>query len=103
MARKKATASNRRATGVKAILNHLPDVSLSGKNERILRRFSRMRSTRLIASGIAAFGLVRLAMRVVDSYPQIGEFFSENLDTVEGKFREWTGREEGSDIADVQH
>ena len=96
-------ATNRRAKGAKAILSKLPDLSLSKRRMASLRRFTRLPVTRYIAGGVALFGIVRLAQGVMGSYPQIGEFFEENLSTVEGKFREWTGREESSDIADARH
>jgi hypothetical protein len=102
MARKNgSTASKSRSTSAKTLLNKLPSVGARGGLS--FRKISRMKSTRFIATGIAAYGLVRLAMRVLDSYPQVGEFFSDNMNSVEGKFREWTGLEETSDIVDARH
>lgn len=100
-ARKKSAPANRRATSAKSILTNLPRVSNSrgGLN---FRSITNMPAVRYIAGGLALYGIVRLAMKTMDSYPQIGEFFSENLDSVEGKFREWTGRESES-IADNAH
>ena len=97
--RKSATASRRRTGTVKAILAKLPSAPRGGIT---FRSVSRMSAVRYIAGGLALYGLVRIAMKMTSSYPQIGEFFSENLDTVEDKFRTWTGRE-SDEIADSAH
>ncbi len=99
VARKKAATANRRTTTAKSILSHLPH---SGRRGGLsFTSVSKMPAVRYIAGGLALYGLVRLAMKMSSSYPQIGDFFSENIDSVEGKFRSWTSR--GEDIADSAH
>lgn len=100
-ARKKAATANRRTTAAK----HLIDIpSLSGRRGGMnFSSILAMPAVRYAAGGLALYGLVRLAMKVADSYPQIGEFFSENLEGAEEKFRTWTSREGSAEIADSTH
>ncbi len=48
-------------------------------------------AVRYVAGGIAAYALVKLAMRAFQAYPEIGTFFRDNLETVEDKLREFRG------------
>jgi hypothetical protein len=98
-ARKKGASASRRTGPVKAILAKIPHST--GRGGLSFTSVSRMPVARYIAGGLALYGLVRLAMRMSSSYPQIGEFFSENLDTVEDKFRSWTSK--GEEIVDSAH
>ena len=44
-----------------------------------------------VASGIAMAALTKLASKISGKYPEISNFITENLDTVEGKLGEFRG------------
>lgn len=64
--------------------------NLAGYNYKNLLRS--VRSNPMVLNtgiGIGAFFLARFAIRYYKGHPAIGDFIKENLDTVEGKFKEY--------------
>ena len=110
MARK--AAQGRRQKSIKSLL---PDTSvgelkqeIGGYNYKNLAR--KLRATPFLINagvGVGAFFLVRYAIRYFKSHPEIMEFLRDNLDTVEGKIREYRGgvsRDMSEDeITDARH
>lgn len=102
MTARKMKQSGRKVSEMKGILKGLPKMG-RGSRSMNFAKIAEMPVTRYIAGGLALYGLVRVAMKVSDSYPQIGRFFTQNLENVEEKLRDWTGREEISDVFESRH
>lgn len=106
MARKQV-AGNRRTRQAKSILS---DTSVSGIKQNLggynFKNLARkLRSNGLLLNagiGVGTFFAVKYAIRYYKAHPAIADFFRENLDTVEAKFREYRGGSEDS-IADARH
>ncbi len=72
------------------------------KNYRdTLLEWSERPAVKYVAGGIGLALLGRIAFSMSDRYPEIARFFRENIDTVEGKLREFRGIE--SESADARH
>jgi hypothetical protein len=94
---RKASASNQRPRvrrQTKSILDssHINEVkdNITGYNYKNLLRSVRSNPMILNAGiGLGAFFLAKFAIRYYKGHPAIGEFIKDNLDTVEGKFKEY--------------
>jgi hypothetical protein len=106
MARK--VSGNRRTRQAKGILSETSVAgikqNLGGYNFKNLGRRLRGNSLLLnVGIGVGTFFAVRSAIRYVKANPAIVDFFRENLDTVEAKFREYRGGSSEDTIADARH
>lgn len=74
------------------------------KNYRdTLLEWSDRPAVKYVAGGIGLALLGRIAFTMSDRYPEIARFFRENLDTVEGKLKEFRGIESGEESAEARH
>ena len=48
---------------------------------------------RYVVGGIASAALVKVATKLAEKYPEIGNFVSEHLDSLEGRLSEFKGGE----------
>ena len=108
MARTKSVTGNRRTKQARGILSDTSigeiKQELGGYNYKNLAR--KLRGNPLLFNlgvGVGAFYLVKYAIRYYKSNPAIGEFFKDNLDTVESKIREFRGVSSEDTLADARH
>jgi hypothetical protein len=102
MASTRRVAAARRATGSKASASR--STSSRGSNYwNYILEFSAKPVVRYVAGGLVIAGLARLAMKMSDRYPEISTFIKDNMDTVESKLQEFTGRSASTDLDDARH
>jgi hypothetical protein len=102
---RKSGAINRRTRKVRDILPDAGEIkqNLGGYNYKNLARKLRGYPLFLnVGVGVGAYFLVKFAIRYYKDHPAIAEFFKDNMDTIEEKFREFRGSEE-STLADARH
>lgn len=63
-----------------------------------LLEWSERPAVRYVAGGIGLALIARFAVNMSDRYPELTRFFRENLDSVEGKLREFRGLADGQDV-----
>lgn len=93
------------------VANAKKATSLSSRSSRArgmnywnyIQEFSAKPAVRYVAGGLAVAILARLAMKMSDRYPEISTFIKENIDTVESKLQEFTGRSVSADLDDARH
>jgi hypothetical protein len=107
MARKSVVA-NRRTRQAKDLISEssISDLkqTLGGYNYKNLARKLRANPLLLnIGIGVGAYYLVKFAIRYYKDHPAIAEFISDNMDTIEEKFRDFRGTSEESTLADARH
>jgi hypothetical protein len=111
MAKRTSLSNSRRGRRAQGVLSEstLTSVrkSVAGYNYKgMLRKFTGNKLLMNAGIGIGSYFLVRTAIKFYKAHPEISEFITENLNTVESKMKEYhtsVAGNQNEDLADARH